>query len=107
MEHRPLVNLVGWQTASSAPLPPFARTLQFASLGFDVAFQEIFSTWAAGGVLVLMPEECRYDPRELWSYLEEKHIHRLFLPFVALEQLAEAATASRPDTHRSPTGSSS
>ncbi len=58
MSHRPLTNLLRWQLAHwSQPGP--ARTLQFASLSFDVAFQEIFSTWCSGGTLVLIDE---HDP---------------------------------------------
>ncbi|PYV61472.1 MAG: non-ribosomal peptide synthetase, partial [Acidobacteria bacterium] len=41
MEHGPLVNLMSWEAnQSKAGL----RTLQFASLNFDVSFQEMFST---------------------------------------------------------------
>lgn len=94
MVHRALVNLVEWQKKQSAGLPREARTLQFTSLSFDVSFQEIFSTWASGGTLVLMHEELRYDPANLWRYLSEQRIHRLFLPFIALQQLAEVAPES-------------
>lgn len=92
MVHRALVNLVEWQKGQSAALPSGARTVQFTSLSFDVSFQEIFSTWGSGGTLVLMPEELRYDPAGLWRYLCEQRIHRLFLPFIALLQLAEAVS---------------
>ena len=46
MGHRPLANLLAWQLETwAAQWPePAARTLQFASLSFDVAFQEIFTT---------------------------------------------------------------
>lgn len=37
-------------------LRPEDRTLQFASLGFDVAQEELWATWAHGGCLVLNPE---------------------------------------------------
>jgi non-ribosomal peptide synthetase component F len=51
MTHRALGNLICWQTtAVSHPV----RTLQFASLSFDVSFQDIFSTWCSGGTLVLV-----------------------------------------------------
>ena len=89
MPHQPLVNLVHWQL-SHWTLPAPARTLQFASLSFDVSFQEIFSTWCSGGTLYMIPEELRRDPPALLSFLSEQQIERLFLPFVALQQLAEA-----------------
>ncbi len=88
MTHAPLVNLLSWQAEQ---LPGAARTLQFASLGFDVSFQEIFSTWCTGGTLVLIEEATRTDPISLWNVIVESAIERLFLPYVALQQLAEVA----------------
>ena len=90
MGHRALVNLISWQVLN-AKISPTARTLQFAPLSFDVSFQEMFSTWAAGGTLVLCGEELRRDPVALWRLLTGQKVERLFLPFVALQQLAEAA----------------
>ena len=92
MPHRPLRNLVEWQMRHT-PMSPGARTLQFASLGFDVAFQEIFSTWCAGGTLVLVPESLRRDPRGLLRLIGESEVKRAFLPYVALAQLAEVVDA--------------
>jgi len=83
-----LSNLLAWQ---QAVLPGPARTLQFASLSFDVSFQEIVSTWITGGTLVLVDEETRRDPFALLELLDRERVERLFLPFVALRQLAEAA----------------
>src|SRR5262249_583305 len=60
-------------------------------LSFDVSFQEIFSTLASGGTLVLVSESLRRDASGLFRYLQEQEISRLFLPFVALQQLAEVA----------------
>ena len=59
MPHCALLNLVAWQMETS--VNPAAKTLQFASLSFDVSFQEMFSTWCAGGELVLLSEEVRRD----------------------------------------------
>jgi aspartate racemase len=89
MPHRALVNLIAWQLRNSQ-VTEGGRTLQFASLSFDVSFQEIFSTWCAGGTLVLVNETLRRDPVALWQFIGEMKIERLFLPFVALQQLAEA-----------------
>jgi amino acid adenylation domain-containing protein len=89
MPHRALWNLVSWQVATARQ--PAAKTLQFASLNFDVSFQEMFSTWAGGGTLVLVEEEVRRDAAELWRRIESEAIERLFLPFIALQHLAEAA----------------
>lgn len=90
MPHRPLVNLLAWQS-QQAHLSQAARTLQFASLSFDVSFQEMFSTWSTGGTLFLISEQLRRDFLGLLNLLEYQAIERLFLPFVALRSLAEMA----------------
>ncbi|MEO6337639.1 MAG: amino acid adenylation domain-containing protein [Verrucomicrobiota bacterium] len=90
MPQGPLVNLLHWQFKNWSARPD-AKTLQFASLNFDVSFQEIFSTLCSGGTLTLVSEEIRRDPLSLIHFLEVEEIERLFLPFVALKHLAEAA----------------
>ncbi len=90
MPHRPLVNLIAWQLRDWRS-PAAAATLQFAPVSFDVSFQEMFSCWAAGGRLVLIGEELRYDPARLLETLEHEGVERLFMPAVALQHLAEAA----------------
>ena len=90
MEHRALANLIAWQIEDFSRSAP-ARTLQFASLSFDVSFQEMFSTWCSGGTLVLLPAEVRRDPAALLNFLRMKRVERLFVPFVVLQQMAEAA----------------
>ena len=91
MSHRAVCNLIAFQLSSSSG--PTARTLQFASLNFDVSVQEMFSTWCAGGTLVLVDEETRRDAGALLRALIEQRVERLFLPFVALQHLAEASEA--------------
>lgn len=88
MTQRPLLNLLGWMVRTTQ-LPSRARTLQFASLSFDVSFQDIFSTWLSGGTVVLITEEQRQDLAGLAGLLDRYEVHRLFLPAVALQQLAE------------------
>jgi amino acid adenylation domain-containing protein len=90
MPHAPLASLVEWQIARSS-LAEGAPTLQFASLSFDVSFQEIFSTLCARGTLVMTSEERRRDPQALWDVLAQQRVQRLFLPYVALQQLATQA----------------
>ena len=90
MSHRCLSNLILWQLQNST-VPNGAKTLQFTSLSFDVSCQEIFSTWCSGGTLVLLSEELRRDTVGLLDFLTNEGIERLFLPFVALQQLAEVA----------------
>ncbi|HEX8559857.1 MAG TPA: amino acid adenylation domain-containing protein [Pyrinomonadaceae bacterium] len=93
MAHRALCNLVAFQSRSSSGGGGRPRTLQFASLNFDVSFQEMFSTWCAGATLVLVGDETRRDAGELLRVLDAERVERLFLPFVALQHLAEASEA--------------
>jgi amino acid adenylation domain-containing protein len=95
MEHGAASNLLSWQIASWTHEGP-ARALQFASLSFDVSFQEMFSTLGSGGTLVLIRDEVRRDVERLLEYVSAESIERLFLPYVALRYLAEAA-AQRGD----------
>ncbi len=90
LPHRALVNLIAWQLQNSTLEGP-AKTLQFASLSFDVSFQEMFCTWCAGGTLVFITEEIRRDAQSLLQLIDKHKIQRLFLPFIALQHLAEAA----------------
>jgi amino acid adenylation domain-containing protein len=86
MPHRGAVNLINYQIQISERR---LRTLQFASLSFDVSFQEIFPALCAGGSLVLLREDQRRDAGELLRVITEQRVERLFLPFVALQHLAE------------------
>ncbi|PBQ12402.1 non-ribosomal peptide synthetase, partial [Pseudomonas syringae] len=91
MPHAPLVNLMHWQIAQSVEdRRPRQRTLQFAALGFDVAFQEIFSTLCAGGELSLIHADTRLNFRRLFEHICEQRIERLYMPCIALQALAEA-----------------
>jgi non-ribosomal peptide synthetase component F len=89
MTERALANLLSWQLEHAGSFPP-ARTLQFASLSFDVSFQEIFSTWCSGGTLLVISDELRRDALLLLRFLDEQKVERIFLPFVYLQHLAEA-----------------
>lgn len=86
MTHRALRNLLCWQTRQNGG--PY-RTLQFASLSFDISFQEMLSTWCSGGTLILISEETRKDTRALLRVIEREQIQQIFLPFVFLQHLAE------------------
>ena len=94
MGHAAMVNLLTWQQKHSASATGF-NTLQFAPLSFDVSFQEIFATLTTGGTLVLVDETMRVDPNRLLSYIETNKVNRIFLPFVVLQYLTEAADAEK------------
>ncbi len=92
MVQRSLLNLLTWMIRTTH-LPENARTLQFASLSFDVSFQDIFSTLISGGTVVMISEAERQDISNLAKTLSAEGIHRLFIPAVALQQLAEGFCA--------------
>jgi amino acid adenylation domain-containing protein len=91
MPHGALSNLIAWQV-HNLRRQETSRTLQFTSLSFDVSFQEIFTTWCSGGTLVIPSESVRQDVNSLLRFIADKKIDRIFLPFVALQQLAEASS---------------
>jgi amino acid adenylation domain-containing protein len=91
MTHVAFVNLVTWEVPRNTARPK-PRTLQFASLSFDVSFYEIFATWAAGGTLVVADEDVRRDPKALLRVLIEQRIQAVDMPYVMLQYLAELAT---------------
>ncbi|MER5254168.1 non-ribosomal peptide synthetase [Streptomyces sp. NPDC002855] len=90
MPHGPLRNLISWQRETFT-CGIGDRTLQFAAASFDVHFEEMFSTWGTGGCLVLIDEEIRRDSHRLLRFLDEQRVHRVFMPFVALQSLAHTA----------------
>ena len=90
---RALDNLINWQLdQATAP----QRVLQFASLNFDVSFQEICSTLCQGGSLLLMTEDSRKDLAALRPTLVAEGVQRAFLPFAVLQQLAGLTEADAP-----------
>jgi amino acid adenylation domain-containing protein len=88
LPHQALSNLLAWQTRRPG-FEQAARTLQYASLSFDVHHQEIFPTWASGGTLVLIDQELRQDLPALVRFISEQRIERLWMPFAALQPSAE------------------
>ncbi|TQN27626.1 amino acid adenylation domain-containing protein/natural product biosynthesis luciferase-like monooxygenase protein [Haloactinospora alba] len=95
MPHRCLVALTDWYAANRTPM----RTLQFASCGFDVASQEIFTALTTGGSLVLVSEEQRFDPRALAAVVRDQRVERVIVPFTPLRHLLEALSAEGPAPH--------
>ena len=94
MRQSTLANLVSWQHRCT---PATRRTLNRSSLGFDVSFQEIFSTLCFGGTLVVADERERQDVSTLRSFIAAHRVDRIFLPPVALQQLAEISGSDAQD----------
>ncbi|MCB0564418.1 MAG: amino acid adenylation domain-containing protein [Phaeodactylibacter sp.] len=88
MPHRPLVNLLYWQINHSL-CGVGSRTTQYVAFSFDVSFQEIFATWLSGGELMMVGEGIRKDLYAFARFIVEQRIERIFLPFAALQGLAQ------------------
>ena len=88
MHHDALFHLICWQLGEPG-LQRGKRRLQFASLSFDGSFREIFSTWAVGGMLVLVDEATRQDVPALVRTMAEQEVEKILLPAVMLTRLAE------------------
>ncbi|MFF8954981.1 amino acid adenylation domain-containing protein [Streptomyces sp. NPDC014894] len=83
-------NLVDWHTrTATAETGP--RVLQFASLNFDVASQEILTALAAGKCLVLPRDEERTDPEALVALMARQRVTEFFCPQVMLQEMCRAA----------------
>jgi amino acid adenylation domain-containing protein len=93
MPHEALANMLQWQMGQSNVFHA-RHVLQFAALGFDVAFQEIFSTLCSGATLILISEAERLDSDKLLEFTVRRNIERLFLPYAALRVIAESANNS-------------
>ncbi len=87
--HRTLRHLLSWQLRATGAEVASGATLRFASPSFDVSLQETLLTWAGGGTLVLPARGARRDVERLVRELETQRIERLFLPYVALQHLAD------------------
>src|SRR5690606_33374347 len=93
MGEKAMMNLISWQNENST-CNNGTRTLQCAPISFDVSFQEIMATLSNGGTLVLIDEILRLDMVALLNYIKSQQVNRLFLPFVALQALSEAASST-------------
>ncbi|MEW1777092.1 amino acid adenylation domain-containing protein [Streptomyces sp. NPDC086777] len=85
---RTLCDLITWQRVAGGLERP-AVTQQFSMLSFDVSFQEILTTLCSGGELRLVRPAWRQDMPTLLKQLEAGGAERIFLPYVALQLLAE------------------
>lgn len=87
MPGRAMINLLNWQDKEFTN--KHRRVLQFASLNFDVSFQEIFSTLCFGSELHLIDSERRKDASLMFADMRVQGITHLFIPFIVLKNLAE------------------
>ncbi len=94
LTHAGLINLLKWQKIQSK-LNIGTRTLQFCHLSFDAAFQEIFVPLCTGGTLLIIDDDIRLDAHNLLDFIDRESVNRIFLPFVTLQYLTEAAEVTK------------
>ena len=61
-------------------LGPTDRFLQYASISFDVAVEEIWPTWCLGAAVVLLPEGPLLGPDEFTTLLGQRRVSVVELP---------------------------
>ncbi|WP_409462160.1 non-ribosomal peptide synthetase [Amycolatopsis sp. GA6-003] len=93
MANAPLANLAAWQHRA-LEMSPRTRFLQYAPLGFDVSFQEIFPTLLAGGTVVSRRPVDRQDLPALVRRAALAEVTHVYLPAAALGAFARAAHAA-------------
>lgn len=77
--HRAVVNH-NLAMAEMFGLTPADRVLQFATINFDAAVEEIFPTWQRGGAVVLRPAGALIGGAELLALVEAEDLTVLDLP---------------------------
>ncbi|MFI9507302.1 amino acid adenylation domain-containing protein [Nocardia sp. NPDC052566] len=90
VEHATLANLVGWHRDTWLSAPG-TRTLLYSPISFDVAFHEILAGLCTGATLVQVDDDTRRNPMALLKFVASAQIQKWYLPFVALQQVAQAA----------------
>lgn len=79
LTHHGLVNH-GLAAIELYGLGPAERMLQFASISFDIAIEEIWPTWLAGGCVIPRGEEVPLTAREFLNWIDKHGITALDLP---------------------------
>ncbi|NJM46539.1 MAG: amino acid adenylation domain-containing protein [Alkalinema sp. RU_4_3] len=71
------------------------RVLQFSSIGFDAAVEEIYPCWLAGGTVVLRTDTMMATPAAFLKYCQDWQISVLDLPTAYWQQLIAMMATSR------------
>ncbi|HEU5170247.1 MAG TPA: amino acid adenylation domain-containing protein, partial [Gemmatimonadales bacterium] len=92
LPQRAMGNLLAWYGATR---PAAARTLQYASLSFDMASLEILSALCGGGTVVLVEPGLRQDLSALARFLTAQAVDTVMLPVTVADHLARELGRSR------------
>jgi amino acid adenylation domain-containing protein len=93
LAHRGLVNH-GVASIDLYGMQPSDRMLQFASISFDIAVEEIFPTWFAGGAVVFRKDDMSLDPVDFLRWIDRKKITALDLPTAYWHELVHGLAES-------------
>ena len=75
-------------------ITPADRMAQFASISFDIAVEEIFPTWIAGGALVVREEDASLAVGDFLRWVDEKRVTALDLPTAYWHELVRELSES-------------
>jgi amino acid adenylation domain-containing protein len=81
VRHAGLVNH-NLAVATLFELSPEDRVLQFSSLSFDIAIEELFPSWIRGATVVFRDEQALLGPSEFSEWVARHHLTVLDLPTV-------------------------
>ena len=84
LEQRNLINLIFFEYDKTS-IDFSTNVMQFASMSFDVCYQEIFSTLLAGGKLYIIGEEDKKVLSILTGFTQANNINVMFLPTAFLK----------------------
>jgi len=78
----PHAGLVSYTFAAAElfEIRPGDRVLQFCSISFDAALEEIYSTWAAGATLVFRNDDISLEPGEFLRWVGQQRVTVMDLP---------------------------
>jgi surfactin family lipopeptide synthetase A len=93
LTHRGLVNH-GTAAIHLYGLTPADRVLQFSSISFDIALEEILPTWMCGATLVLKTADMPLSARGFLAWIRRRKITVLDLPTAYWHELAHQIAES-------------
>ncbi len=94
LTHRGLVNH-GTEAIHLYGLTPADRVLQFSSVSFDIAVEEILPTWMCGAMLVLKTADMPLSASGFLSWIRRRKITVLDLPTAYWHELVHQIAESR------------
>jgi amino acid adenylation domain-containing protein len=94
LTHRGLVNH-GIASIGLYGIERSDRVLQFSSISFDIAVEEIFPTWFAGATLVLRSDEMSLAATDFLRWIKQQRISVLDLPTAYWHELVHEVAESR------------